>query len=138
MYMGDHVRGVRYERHRLNGMRAGDRYIRENVYRLHCNFDFPILNRFDVLGYTGEIMENLDSIHVTIHLKTDTLLRPSKCAYVTDWADIDRLKSGLIDAITTGQITQEFLTGAIISATKLSEFDTRKFKYDGLEWVKVY
>lgn len=83
-------------------------------------------------------MENLDSIHVTIHLKTDTLLRPSKCAHVPTWADVDRLKSGLIDAITTGQITQEFLTGAIISATKLAEFDTRKFKYDGLEWVKVY
>jgi hypothetical protein len=138
MYMGDHVRGVRYERHRLNGMRAGHYHKRKNVYWLHCNFDFPILNRFDVLGYTGEIMENLDSIHVTIHLKTDTLLRPSKCAYVTDWADIDRLKSGLIDAITTGQITQEFLTGAVVSATKLSEFDTRKFKFDGLEWIKVY
>ena len=119
-------------------MRAGHCYSCKNVYRLHCNFDLPILYRFDVLGYTGEIMENLDSIHITLHLKTDTLLRPSKCAYVTDWADIDRLKSGLIDAITTGQITQEFLTGAVVSATKLSEFDTRKFKFDGLEWIKVY
>lgn len=83
-------------------------------------------------------MDQLNSIHVTIHLKTDTLLRPSKCAHVESWADIDRLKSGLIDAITTGQITQEFLTGAIISACKLAEFDTRKYKFDGLEWVKVY
>lgn len=83
-------------------------------------------------------MDQLNNIHVTIHLKTDTLLRPSKCAYVPSWDDIDRLKDGLIGAITTGQITQEFLMGAIISATQLAEFDTRKFKFDGLEWVKVY
>jgi hypothetical protein len=86
----------------------------------------------------GEIMDQLNTIHVTIHLKGDRLMQPSKCAYVPSWDDIDRLKSGLIDAITTGQITQEFLTGAIISACKLAEFDTRKFKFDGLEWVKVY
>jgi hypothetical protein len=83
-------------------------------------------------------MDQLNSIHVTIHLKTDRLLTPSKCAYVPSWADIDRLLDGLTGAIITGQITHEFLTGAIVSATKLAEFDTRKFKYDGLEWVKVY
>lgn len=83
-------------------------------------------------------MENLDSIHVTIHLKGDRLMQPSRCAHVESWADIDRLKDGLIGAITTGQITQEFLTGATISATKLAEFDTRKFKFDGIEWIKVY
>ena len=83
-------------------------------------------------------MDQLNAIHVTIHLKTDTLLRPSKCAHVETWADIERLKDGLIGAITTWQITQDFLTGAIISATKLAEFDTRKFRFDGLEWVKVY
>ena len=83
-------------------------------------------------------MNELTSIHVTIHLKGDRLMQPSKCAHVETWADIDRLKDGLTGAIITGQITQEFLTGAIISATKLSEFDTRKFKFDGLEWVKVY
>lgn len=86
----------------------------------------------------GEIMDQLNSIHVTIHLKGDRLMQPSRCAHVETWADIDRLKDGLIGAITTGQITHEFLTGAIISATKLAEFDTRKFKFDGLEWVKVY
>lgn len=137
--MGDHVGCVWYARYCLNGMRAGHYHKRENVYRLHCNFDLQILYRFTLsLGYTGEIMDQLNSIHVTIHLKGDRLMQPSKCAHVESWGDIDRLKSGLIDAITTGQISQEFLTGAVVSATKLSEFDTRKFKFDGLEWVKVY
>ena len=119
-------------------MRAGDRYRCANVYWVRGFAAAALLYRFDVLGYTGEIMDQLNSIHVTIHLKGDRLMQPSKCAHVETWADIDRLKSGLIDAITTGQITQEFLTGAIISACKLAEFDTRKFKFDGLEWIKVY
>jgi len=138
MHMGDHVACVRYARYRLNGMRAGDHYRCANVYWLRGFAAAALLYRFDVLGYTGEIMDQLNSIQVTIHLKTDTLLRPAKCAHVESWADIDRLKDGLIGAITTGQITQEFLTGAIISATKLSEFDTRTFKFDGLDWIKVY
>lgn len=119
-------------------MWPGNRNRCANVYWLRGFNAAALCYRFDVLGYTGEIMDQLNSIHVTIHLKTDTLLRPSKCAHVESWADIDRLKSGLIDAITTGQITQEFLTGAIISACNLAEFDTRKFKFDGLEWIKVY
>lgn len=86
----------------------------------------------------GKIMDQLNAIHVTIHLKGDRLMQPSKCAHVETWADIDRLMDGLTGAIITGQITQEFLTGAIISACKLAEFDTRKFKFDGLEWIKVY
>ena len=83
-------------------------------------------------------MDELNSILVTIHLKGDRIMQPSKCVHVPSWADIENLKSGLLDAITTGQISQEFLTGATISATKLAEFDTRKFKYNGLEWIKVY
>jgi hypothetical protein len=120
-------------------MWAGHYHKRENVYRLRGFAAAALLYRFTLsLGYTGEIMDQLNSIHVTIHLKGDRLMQPSKCAHVESWGDIDRLKSGLIDAITTGQISQEFLTGAIISATKLAEFDTRKFKFDGLEWIKVY
>lgn len=119
-------------------MWPGDRYRCANVYRLRGFAADALFYRFVVLGYTGEIMENLDSIHVTIHLKGDRLMAPSKCAYVPSWDDIDRLMDGLTGAIITGQITQEFLTGAIISACKLAEFDTRKYKFDGLEWVKVY
>jgi len=58
MYMGHYVGCVWYARHRLNGMRAGHYHKRENVYRLHCNFDFPILYRSDVLGYRGKLWIN--------------------------------------------------------------------------------
>lgn len=85
----------------------------------------------------GEIRE-MEKIHVTLHLKTDSLLKPAKCAHVESWEDIDRLKSGLIDAAITGLITNEFITGATITATLLATFDVRKYRYDGIEWVKVY
>ena len=81
---------------------------------------------------------NMENIHVTIHLKTDTLLTPAKAAIVPTWADIDRLKDGLIGAVITGQITNEFLTDATITACNASQFDVRKFRFDGIEWVKVY
>jgi len=80
----------------------------------------------------------MEKIHVTLHLKTDSLLKPAKCAYVDNWADIDRLKSGLIDAAITGLITNDFITGATITACDASQFDVRKFRFDGIEWVKVY
>jgi hypothetical protein len=80
----------------------------------------------------------MEKIHVTLHLKNDSLLQPAKCAYVDNWADIDRLKSGLIDAAITGLITNDFITGATITATLAATFDVRKFRYDGIKWIKVY
>ena len=71
-------------------------------------------------------------------MKTDTLLTPAKAAIVESWADIDRLKDGLIGAVITSQITNEFLTDATITACDASQFDVRKFRFDGIEWVKVY